>query len=148
MSIFNFHFEQDTNFDSAMYNVLLILLHRPFVSEGHLHSMSPSIASNSFSACSQAATKIVQLLRVYQKTFSIRHAPYLIAYATYVASTIHVRIAAQLGPGSEAYNSLRTCCSVFAKNQDTNWVEFHDSEILDFMADIIPLRLQGGLKQL
>jgi hypothetical protein len=36
--------------------------------------------------------------------------------------TIHVRIAAQLGPTSEAYNSLRTCVSVFAKNQDTNWV--------------------------
>ncbi|KAH8590539.1 fungal-specific transcription factor domain-containing protein [Bisporella sp. PMI_857] len=106
----------------AMYNVLLILLHRPFVSEGHLHSISPSIASNSFSVCAQAASRTVQLLRNYEKTFSIRHAPYLIAYATYVAATIHVRIAAQLGPGSEAYNSLRTCCSVFAKNQDTNSV--------------------------
>ena len=113
---------QYTDAHSAMYNVLLILLHRPFVSEGHLHSMSPSVASNSFSVCAQAATRTIQLLRIYEKTFSIRHAPYLIAYATYVASTIHVRIAAQLGPGSEAYNSLRTCCSVFAKNQDTNWV--------------------------
>lgn len=106
---------------SAMFNVLLILLHRPFVSEGHLHSMSPSIPANSFALCALAATRIVQLLRTYDKTFSIRHAPYLIAYATYVSATIHVRIAAQLGPGSEAYTSLRTCLSVFSKNQETNW---------------------------
>lgn len=106
---------------SAMFNVLLILLHRPFVSEGHLHSMSPSIPENSFVVCTLAATRIVQLLRTYDKTFSIRHAPYLIAYATYVSATIHVRIAAQLGPGSEAYTSLRTCLSVFSKNQETNW---------------------------
>jgi hypothetical protein len=69
-----------------MYNVLLILLHRPFVSEGHLHSVTPTIASSSFSMCAQAATRITQLLRAYERTFSIRHAPYLIAYATYVAA--------------------------------------------------------------
>ncbi|KAH9215900.1 fungal-specific transcription factor domain-containing protein [Leptodontidium sp. 2 PMI_412] len=105
----------------SMFNVLLILLHRPFVSEGHLHSTSRSIPANSFVVCAQAATRIVQLLRTYEKTFSIRHAPYLIAYATYVSATIHVRIAAQLGPGSEAYTCLRTCLNVFMKNQETNW---------------------------
>ncbi|KAL5315859.1 hypothetical protein ACEPPN_016732 [Leptodophora sp. 'Broadleaf-Isolate-01'] len=52
---------------------------------------------------------------------SLQHAPYLIAYATYVSATIHVRIAAQLGPGSEAYTCLRTCLNVFMKNQETNW---------------------------
>jgi hypothetical protein len=104
-----------------MFNVLLILLHRPFVSEGHLHSISPSIPANSFVVCALAATRIVQLLRIYAQTFSIRHAPSLIAYATYVSATIHVRIAAQLAPGSEAYTSLRTCLSVLNKNQETNW---------------------------
>ncbi|XMA20414.1 hypothetical protein WAI453_013205 [Rhynchosporium graminicola] len=106
---------------SSMFNVLLVLLHRPFVSEGHLHSTSRSIPTNSFVICAQAATRIVQLLRIYERTFSIRHAPYLIAYATYVSATIHVRIAAQLGPGSDSYAYLRTCLSVFVKNQETNW---------------------------
>ncbi|CZT52600.1 related to pathway-specific regulatory protein nit-4 [Rhynchosporium secalis] len=105
----------------SMFNVLLVLLHRPFVSEGHLHSTSRSIPTNSFVICAQAATRIVQLLRIYERTFSIRHAPYLIAYATYVSATIHVRIAAQLGPGSDSYAYLRTCLSVFVKNQETNW---------------------------
>lgn len=104
-----------------MHKVLLILLHRPFVSEGHLHSASPSIPGNSFVVCAMAATKIVQLLRLYEKTFSIQHAPYLMSYATYVAATIHVRIAAQREPGSEAYASLSACLYVFNKNQETNW---------------------------
>lgn len=104
-----------------MYNVLLILLHRPFVSDGHLHSTSPSIAIKSFVICATAATKIVQLLRTYDKAFSIRKAPYLISYATYVCATIHVRIAAQRGPGSEAHACLQTCLAVFNENMETNW---------------------------
>jgi hypothetical protein len=105
----------------AMHKVLLILLHRPFVSEGHLHSTSPSIPTNSFAICAMAATKIVQLLRIYHRTFSIQQAPYLMSYATYVSATIHVRIASQRGPGSEAHTSLATCLAVFARNEETNW---------------------------
>ncbi|KAH7411242.1 fungal-specific transcription factor domain-containing protein [Cadophora sp. MPI-SDFR-AT-0126] len=105
----------------AMHKVLLILLHRPFVSEGHLHSASPSIPTNSFAICAMSATKIVQLLRIYHRTFSIQQAPYLMSYATYVSATIHVRIAAQRGPGSEAHTSLATCLSVFGRNEETNW---------------------------
>ncbi len=104
-----------------MQKVHLILLHRPFVSEGHLHSASPSIPGNAFAVCAMAATKIVQLLRLYDRTFSIQHAPYLMSYATYVAATIHVRIAAQRDTGSDAHASLSTCLYVFNKNQETNW---------------------------
>jgi hypothetical protein len=104
-----------------MYNVLLILLHRPFVSEGHLHTNEPSIAVKSFAVCSKAAKAIVPLVRVYDQTFSTRRAPYLISYAVYVAATIHVRIAAQREPDSNAHIALRTCLEVFEKNQETNW---------------------------
>lgn len=103
-----------------MHNVLLILLHRPFVSDGDLHS-SPSNAINSFLVCATAAKMIVKLLRAYETAFSIQRAPYLISYATYVSATIHVRIAAQREPGSEAHVCLATCLDVFKKNQETNW---------------------------
>lgn len=103
-----------------MHNVLLILLHRPFVSDGDLHS-SPSNAINSFLVCATAATMIVKILRAYDAAFSIQRAPYLISYATYVSATIHVRIAAQRDAGSEAHDCLATCLSVFKKNQETNW---------------------------
>jgi hypothetical protein len=101
----------------AMHNVLLILLHRPFVSDGHLYSNRS--AAKSFSVCATAATAIIHVLRAYNETFSIRRAPYLISYATYVAATIHVRIAAQGFP--EAHTCLATCLDIFKKNQDTNW---------------------------
>ncbi|EON68406.1 hypothetical protein W97_07730 [Coniosporium apollinis CBS 100218] len=105
----------------AMYHVLLILLHRPFVADGHLYTTSRSISVNSFLTCATAASQIVRLLRAYDKAFSIRRAPYLISYATYVSATIHARIAAKRGPGSEARRSLETCLAVFRENQETNW---------------------------
>ncbi|CAI6339941.1 unnamed protein product [Periconia digitata] len=105
----------------ALYNVLMILLHRPFVADGHLYNTSRTISVNSFMACATAADHIVQILRAYDKVFSVRRAPYLISYATYVAATIHARIAAKRGPGSPAHSSLETCLAVFRENQETNW---------------------------
>jgi hypothetical protein len=76
---------------------------------------------NSFMACATAADAIVQLLRRYDKAFSVRRAPYLISYATYVAATVHTRIAARRDAGSQAHKSLETCLAVFRENQETNW---------------------------
>lgn len=105
----------------AMYEVMLVILHRPFVSEGHLHIKdNPTFAMDSFSACVNAATSIVALLRIYDRDFSIRRAPYLIAYATYVAATIHVRVAAQLEVSSNAHSMLQFCLYVFDQNRETN----------------------------
>jgi hypothetical protein len=104
-----------------MYNVLMILLHRPFVADGHLYNTARAISVNSFMSCATAADDIVQVLRAYDKSFSVRRAPYLISYATYVAATIHARIAAKRGAGSHAYSSLETCLAVFRENQETNW---------------------------
>lgn len=105
----------------SLYNVLLILLHRPFVAEGHLHTNDLSVAVSSFTICTAAANRIIYLLRAYDQAFSIRRAPYLISYATYVAATIHVRVAAQREGGSQAHASLRTCLDIFQKNKETNW---------------------------
>ncbi|KAJ6214677.1 nitrate assimilation regulatory protein nirA [Bipolaris maydis] len=105
----------------ALYNVLTILLHRPFVADGHLYNTSRAISVNSFMACATSADDIVKLLRVYHKAFSVRRAPYLISYATYVAATILARIAARRGPRSPAHRNLETCLAVFRENQETNW---------------------------
>ncbi|PGH03228.1 hypothetical protein AJ79_07423 [Helicocarpus griseus UAMH5409] len=104
----------------AMYNVLVILLHRPFVADGHLYSTSRSISVDSFMKCASAASSICNLLRAYHRTFSTRRAPYLISYATYVAATIVSRIAARRGNDSTAHSNLATCLAVFKENQETN----------------------------
>lgn len=106
---------------SAMYYVLVILLHRPFVADGHLYSTQRSVSVSAFLACADAASSIVRLLRKYDRVFSVRHAPYLISYATYVAATILVRIASKPGHDLDAIGYLETCLAVFSKNQATNW---------------------------
>lgn len=107
--------------DSALYNVLTILLHRPFVTDGHLYNTSRAISVSSLKTCATAADNIVELLRAYDKAFSVRKAPYLISYATYVAATIHARIAAKRGADSHAHGNLVACLGVFRENQETNW---------------------------
>jgi hypothetical protein len=105
----------------ALYNVLTILLHRPFVTDGHLYNTSRAISVSSFKTCATAADNIVELLCAYDKAFSVQKAPYLISYATYVAATIHARIAAKQGAESHAHSNLMVCLGVFRENQETNW---------------------------
>ncbi|KAI9705225.1 MAG: hypothetical protein M1820_005372 [Bogoriella megaspora] len=88
-----------------------ILALQPFVSEGHLHS-DTTLTLDAFAVCATAASRIDTILHIYQKHFCNKTAPYFISYATYVSATIHVRIAAQRGPESEAYRSLKHCLGV------------------------------------
>lgn len=119
----------------ALYNVLLILLHRPFVAEGHLHTTDPSVAVSSFTTCTTAANRIIHILQAYDHAFSIRHAPYLISYATYVAATIYVRVAAQRKDGSRAHSNLRVCLDIFQKNQGTNWAVRRAKNVIVHLMD-------------
>ncbi|OQE10694.1 hypothetical protein PENFLA_c081G09795 [Penicillium flavigenum] len=119
----------------ALYNVLLILLHRPFVAEGHLHTTDPSVAISSFTTCTVAAARIIHILQAYDHAFSIRRAPYLISYATYVAATIYVRVAAQREASSRAHSNLWTCLDIFQKNQATNWAVRRAKNVIVHLMD-------------
>ena len=104
-----------------MYHVLVIQLHHPLLARGLNLPAPPANAPESLAQCSTAATEIVCILMAYDRTFSIRKAPYLIAYATYVSATIHVRIAArQLPTSSDTTPSLRTCLDFLNQNRETN----------------------------
>lgn len=70
--------------------------------------------------CTAEAANIVQLLKLYDTSFSVRQAPYLLSYATYVAATIHVRLASASRPGSTAHQSLAACLTVLDLNSKTN----------------------------
>lgn len=101
---------------SIMYYVLQILLHRPFVSEGHLQSALPTVALDSFSSCVAAADSIAQYLDSFNRAHTFKKLPYFLFYASYVSATIHVRIAAQKQFESNAYAYLRSCFLVFDMN--------------------------------
>ena len=76
----------------STYHSLVILLHRPFISDGHLRSKSPP--ADSWKTCSTAASNITSVISRWKEVYTLRRAPYLIGYAAYVACTIHVRNAA------------------------------------------------------
>jgi hypothetical protein len=78
---------------------------------------------------------IVKLVRLYDKAFSMGRAPYLMSYATYVAATIHVRIAATRPSSSEAHDHLRTCLRVFDRNSETNYAVRKAAVVIEALMD-------------
>lgn len=64
------------------YNALLILLHRPFITNGPAYF---------WGRCVTAARNITSLALAYQSAYSLRRANYMLSYAVYVACTIHAR---------------------------------------------------------
>jgi hypothetical protein len=76
----------------ATYHSLVILLHRPFISDGNLRS--GSVLASSWKKCTVVARNITSIVGAYRSAYSLRGAPYLTSYAVYVSCTIHVRNAA------------------------------------------------------
>ncbi|KAI4759287.1 hypothetical protein E4T52_07254 [Aureobasidium sp. EXF-3400] len=83
----------------------------------------------------------LKLVRLYDKSFSVRRAPYLISYATYVAATIHVRIAATRASTSEAHEHLRTCLAVFDQNSATNYAVKKASIVIENLKKRMGIKL-------
>lgn len=104
-----------------MFNILVVLLNRPFVSDGHLYSTSSSIAFDAFFKCSIAAFEIDQILQTYGQSFCFKTTPHIISYATYVSATIHTRLAAQKDRGSDAHKALRRCLDILEVQQSVCW---------------------------
>lgn len=94
----------------GIYHSLIILLHRPLLSDGHLRTaVAPA---SSWRRCSEAARNITNIALAYQATYTLRGGPYLLAYALYVACTIHVRNAAALGINHGGENSSLLAASL------------------------------------
>ncbi|KAE9374235.1 hypothetical protein N431DRAFT_437706 [Stipitochalara longipes BDJ] len=71
------------------YHTLTILLERPFLSTGHLSSLTDQHSQSMGEArCNQAALRIWRLVDVYKQAHTLRRAPYLISYATYSAIVV------------------------------------------------------------
>ncbi|KAJ9093200.1 hypothetical protein QFC21_006517 [Naganishia friedmannii] len=87
-------YEELEEWQPALYHTSTIILHRPFVESTEEFFSDSTSTTASWSACVAAAVAFTQCLRLYRQIFTIRRAPYLISYATYVASTIHVRAVA------------------------------------------------------
>ncbi|PLB37256.1 transcription factor domain-containing protein [Aspergillus candidus] len=94
----------------GIHQSLIILLHRPFISDGHLRATT--VPLRSWEQCTLAADRISAVARCYKQAYGLAKAPYIMAYCIYVACTIHVRNAASEGTGNHcgraAHASLLT----------------------------------------
>ncbi|CAI7620932.1 unnamed protein product [Penicillium crustosum] len=99
----------------ALFNVLIILVHRPLII-GHDGVINSTTAHESVNACTAAANQIVQILHDYSQHFSLNSAPYMLSYATYISATIHARIVAQKGSNSTVFQSLILCRNIIAEH--------------------------------
>lgn len=88
-----------------LYYSLIILVHRPFISDGHLRSSGTP--SRSWEQCTSAAKCITNIASVYKLTYGLSGAPYVLAYTIYVACTIHVRNAASQNHKDEHLDLLK-----------------------------------------
>ncbi|CAG8898252.1 unnamed protein product [Penicillium egyptiacum] len=99
----------------ALFNVLIILVHRPLIT-GHDGVINSTTAHDAVNACTAAANQIVQILHDYSQHFSLSSAPYMLSYATYISATIHARIVAQKGSNSTVFQSLVLCRNILAEH--------------------------------
>ncbi|KIX10681.1 uncharacterized protein Z518_01765 [Rhinocladiella mackenziei CBS 650.93] len=78
----------------ATFYTLQILLHRPFMSDGHLGHVT--IDGVDFRRkCSAAAVSIHHIACMYESAHTFEHAPYLFSYAVFCAATVIPRAADQ-----------------------------------------------------
>lgn len=69
------------------FHLLKILLHRPFLPEGHLSDIQ--MEDDSFRGiCVSSAAHIYHISQRYEQSFGFQHAPYLFSYALFSAATV------------------------------------------------------------
>lgn len=103
---------------SCLYHISMILLHRPYLTRGHLYD--EHLAETSLQKCASAAIRLAQIARVYCHAFTVRRTPYFIAYSAYVAITILIRVSAHLPQGSSAQKALHVCLGILSDSEKTN----------------------------
>lgn len=114
-----------------MFNLIIILLNRPFISEESLQSISLDAAQDALLKCSGAASEMDRILQIYGTNYCYETTPYIISYGTYVSATIHVRLAAQKSPGSDAHKALERCLDVLSIQQKLSWSPRRAKHVID-----------------
>jgi hypothetical protein len=101
-----------------LYQISVILLHRPFFTRGHL--FDDNQAAPAFLKCATAATRLAHIVNNYSHAFTIRRAPYFIAYSAYVATTILIRLSSHQEDGSVPHQCLHLCLAILSESERIN----------------------------
>jgi hypothetical protein len=108
----------EANNYSCLAQMSVILLHRPYITRGHLFNEAQ--APHSFLKCATAAIRLAHIVNTYSYAFTVRRAPYFIAYSAYVACTILIRLASYQEKGSVPQQCLHACLIVLDESEKIN----------------------------
>jgi hypothetical protein len=108
----------DANSYSCLFQISVILLHRPYITRGHLFNVAH--APQSFQKCATAAIRLAYIVNTYSHAFTIRRAPYFIAYSAYVATTILIRLSSYQKDRSVPHQCLHACLIVMDEAEKIN----------------------------
>jgi hypothetical protein len=103
---------------SCLYHISVILLHRPYFTRGHLFNEAQ--APHSFGKCAKASIRLAHIVNTYSHAFTVRRAPYFIAYSAYVALTILLRLAAYQTEGSVSQQCVHACLIFLEESERIN----------------------------
>ncbi|KAJ5455432.1 hypothetical protein N7475_010553 [Penicillium sp. IBT 31633x] len=126
----------------GIYNSLIILLHRPFISDGHLRSIATS--ASSWGRCTTAAKNITNISLAYKSAYGIHGAPYILSYAIYVACTIHVRNAFANAHHKEHISRLAAGLACLDEISTTNAGVCKPASIIRKLAEASKLELSSA----
>jgi hypothetical protein len=150
----------------ALYQCLVLLLHRPFLPYGHLYeqvSDTPAavdedqvglsiVARSAWKICVDAAWQISHLMSLYRNSVTMKGAPQLISYINLCGTGIFVRLAAQVGRHSDnahkktakaALDAIQACLKDFEENEHPNPGVAKANRVIRRMAHHFNIRLDG-----
>ncbi|KAL0937135.1 fungal specific transcription factor domain-containing protein, partial [Colletotrichum truncatum] len=99
----------------AVYNVLVILVHRLLLSDVSLSA--GSIASQALATCWKAASEITHILRVHEKLYKPLSETFSLCYAAYIGATVLIHMIVRHGDQFGAVEALRICLNCLSKHQ-------------------------------
>jgi hypothetical protein len=125
-----------------LYHSLIILVHRPFILDGHLRSASPPVKS--WERCTVAARCITSIAQAYRSVHGLDGAPYVLAYTIYVACTIHVRNAASQEQPGDHLSLLTSSLACLDELRMVNHGVTKPANIIRRLIEVHDLDLQTG----
>lgn len=100
---------------SAIYNVLVILIHRLFISDRSLSTRATT--GEALMVCWNAANEIAHIIQVHENLYQPLSETFSLCYAAHISALFHIHALAQHGNRNGALDSLTVCLRTLDKHQ-------------------------------
>ncbi|KAH6658845.1 fungal-specific transcription factor domain-containing protein, partial [Plectosphaerella plurivora] len=100
----------------GLYNVLMILIHRPLLSKRRSLQLHADVAQAALNTCVAAAEEITYILRLYAARYRLTSSTFSLSYAAYISAQVHARALA-IDTSRSSAGSLEFCLSALDQHE-------------------------------